>query len=73
MVPHTIFHMMVLVVSFKKIGGIRAFLTGVMNRRYGRPVNFSDWEIVELETVVKEVKEVIDVVDSKKIVLILAR
>lgn len=59
---------------FQKIGQLRSFLTGVMNREYGRRVNFSEeWEIVEMEMVVKEVKEVIDVVDSKKIVQILSR
>lgn len=58
---------------FQKIGGIRAFLTGIMNRRYGLPLNFSDLEIVELETVVKNTKELIDVIDPKKIVEILAR
>lgn len=58
---------------FQKMGQLRAFLTGIMNCRYGSQVNLSDWEIVELETVVKEVKEIIDVVDPKKIVEILAR
>lgn len=59
---------------FQKIGQLRSFLTGVMNREYGRRVNFSEeWEIVELEMVVKNTKEVIDVIDSKKIVHILSR
>ena len=58
---------------FQKMGQLRAFLTGVLNRQYGRDVNLSDWEIVELEMVVKNTKEVIDVVDPKKIVEILAR
>lgn len=58
---------------FQKMGQLRAFLTGIMNRQYGREVNFSDLEIVELEMVVKEVKEVIDVVDPKKIIEILKR
>jgi hypothetical protein len=44
-----------------------------MNRRWGSNIDFNDWEIVELEMVVKEVKQVIDVVDPKKIVEILAR
>ena len=58
---------------FQKMGQLRAFLTGVLNRQYGRDVNLGDWEIVELEMVVKNTKEVIDVVDPKKIVEILAR
>lgn len=58
---------------FQKLGQLRAFLTGIMNRRYGRQVNLSDLEIVELEMVVKNTKEVIEVVDPKKIVEILAR
>ena len=58
---------------FQKMGQLRAFLTGVMGRSYGSKVDFADWESLELEMVVKEVKEVIDVVDPKKIVEILAR
>jgi hypothetical protein len=61
---------------FQKMGRLRAFLTGVMNCQYGRysrHVDLGEWEIVELEMVVKDTKEVIDVVDSKKIVEILAR
>lgn len=63
---------------FQNLGKLRAFLTGVMNRQYGRQVNFSDWEIVELEIVelemvVKEIKSVNDVVDPKKLIQILAR
>ncbi len=58
---------------FQKMGHLRTFLTGIMNRRWGSNIDFNDWEILELEMVVKEVKEVIDVVDPKKIVEILAR
>ena len=58
---------------FQKMGQLRAFLTGVMSRRWGSNIDFNDWEILELEMVVKEVKQVIDVVDPKKIVEILAR
>lgn len=58
---------------FQKIGQLRAFLTGVMNCRYGSLVNLDDWEIVELEMVIKDIKQVVDVVDPKKIIEILAR
>jgi hypothetical protein len=58
---------------FQKMGRLRSFLTGVMYRTYGAPVDFNDWEIVELEMVVKDTKQVIDVIDPKKIVKILAR
>lgn len=59
---------------FQSIGNLRSFLTGVMKRQYGRQVIFSaEWEIVELEMVVREVKEVIDVIDSKKILDILSK
>lgn len=58
---------------FQKLGQLRAFLTGVMHRQYGREVHLGDWEIVELEMVIKDTKQVIDVVDPKKIVEILAR
>jgi hypothetical protein len=58
---------------FQKMGQLRTFLTGVMNRRWGASFDFNDWEIVELEMVVKDTKQVIYLIDPKKIVEILAR
>jgi hypothetical protein len=59
---------------FQKIGQLRTFLTGVMNNdsHYGRrdetPRNrVADWEIVELEMVVKDVKSVHEVITAKKL------
>ena len=57
---------------FQKMGQLRAFLTGVMNNsRKNQDMN--EWKIVELDMVVKDTKELIDVIDPKKIVQILAR
>lgn len=57
---------------FQKLGHLRSFLTGVMNHRW-KSQSMGEWEIVEIEMVVKNTKEVIDVVDPNKIVEILAR
>ncbi len=51
---------------FQKIGQLRSFLTGVMNNPYCH-VDVSDWEIVELEMIVKEVKGVHEVITAKKL------
>lgn len=51
---------------FQKIGQLRSFLTQVMNsERLSR--NLNDWEIVELEMVVRDTKNVHEVLTSKKI------
>jgi hypothetical protein len=57
---------------FQKIGHLRAFLTGVMNNKW-KSESVNNWEIVELEMVIKDTKEIIDVIDKKKIIEILAR
>lgn len=57
---------------FQKMGQLRAFLTGVMNNRW-KNQEMNDWKIVELEMVVRDTKEIIDIIDPKKIVQILAR
>lgn len=51
---------------FQKLGPLRTFLTCVMNSDR-RNKDISDWEVVELEMIVKDVKEIVDVVDKKKI------
>lgn len=54
---------------FQSLGQLRTFLTGVMNadgRSDGRN-RVSEWEIVELEMVVKEVKGVHEVITAKKL------
>jgi hypothetical protein len=54
---------------FQTLGQLRTFLTGVMNadgRSDGRN-RVSEWEIVELEMVVKEVKGVHEVITAKKL------
>lgn len=57
---------------FSNLGKLRAFLTGVMNSsRFQESLN--NWEIVELEIVIKEVKTVNDVIDPKKLIQILSR
>ena len=59
---------------FQSLGNLRTFLTGVMNQDswYARngetPRNrVADWEVVELEMVVKEVKAVHEVITAKKL------
>lgn len=59
---------------FQSLGQLRTFLTGVMNtdewnaRNGGTSQNrVANWEVVELEMVVKEVKAVHEVFTAKKI------
>jgi hypothetical protein len=58
---------------FQSLGNLRTFLTGVMNEdaRWKESVNqrnrIADWEIVELEMVVKQVRQPFDVIDPKKV------
>jgi len=59
---------------FQKLGQLRTFLTGVMNndewyaRKGEAPRNsVADWEVVELEMVVKDVKGVHEVITAKKL------
>jgi hypothetical protein len=51
---------------FQKIGQLRSFITQVMNSKW-RDADLSNWEIVELEMVVKEVKGVHEIVTPKRI------
>lgn len=51
---------------FQKIGQLRSFLTQVMNSSY-RKVDLSNWEVVELEMVVKDTKAVHEVLTAKRI------
>lgn len=51
---------------FQKIGQLRAFITQVMNSKW-READLSNWEIVELEMVIKEVKGVHEIVTPKRI------
>lgn len=62
---------------FQSLGSLRSFLTSVMNtdgrnNRYGDKSGghhnrVADWEVVELEMVVKEVKGVHEVITAKKL------
>jgi hypothetical protein len=59
---------------FQTLGQLRSFLTGVMNhdsyyaRKGETPHNrVAEWEVVELEMVVKEVKGVHEVITAKKL------
>ena len=58
---------------FQSLGNLRTFLTGVMNAdgsSDGRN-RVSEWEVVELEMVVKEVKGVHEVITAKKLLALL--
>jgi hypothetical protein len=54
---------------FQSLGQLRSFLTGVMNNdsRLKERNRVSEWEVVELEMVVKETKAVHEVFTAKKI------
>lgn len=59
---------------FQSLGQLRTFLTSVMNhdsyyaRKGETPCNrVAEWEVVELEMVVKEVKGVHEVITAKKL------
>ena len=51
--------------AFMSIGKLRTFLTTVLNNEY-RSKNVSDWEIVEIEMRVKDVKGLLDVIKPEK-------
>jgi hypothetical protein len=51
---------------FQKIGQLRSFITQVMNSRH-RHAEISNWEIVELEMVIKDIKGVHEIVTPKRI------
>ena len=55
---------------FQTVGNLRSFLTNVMNNQY-RSNHLSEWEIVELEMIVKEVKAIHEVVKPEKLVQLL--
>jgi hypothetical protein len=57
---------------FQKLGGLRSFITGVMNAGHSR-ISVSDWEVVELEMVVKEVKDVHEIISAKKLTELLSK
>lgn len=59
---------------FQSLGQLRTFVTGVMNsdasntKHGGTPRNrVAEWEIVEMEMVVKEVKNVHEIITAKKL------
>lgn len=55
---------------FQKIGQLRAFLTGVMNSDSRKDIGrnrVAEWEVVELEMIVKDVKGVHEVITAKKL------
>ena len=57
---------------FQKIGSLRSFLTIVMNDQH-QSRKISDWEIVELELSVKEVKGIHEVITQKKLIELLTK
>jgi hypothetical protein len=56
---------------FKTLGELRTFLSGVITRHHTR--NISDWEIVEVELVYKEVMSVNDVITAKTLIKLLTK
>lgn len=57
---------------FQSLGNLRSFLTGVMNNPYEN-INVTDWEIVELEMVVKDIKDVHEVITAKRLTELLTK
>jgi len=54
--------------TFQSIGALRTFLTGVMNCQYKSVGDkISEWEIVELEVIEKDVKGIHEVITAKKL------
>jgi hypothetical protein len=60
---------------FQTLGQLRTFLTGVMNAdgRLAEQNRVSEWEVVELEMVVKEVKGVHEVITPKKLMSLIKK
>jgi hypothetical protein len=59
---------------FQSLGQLRSFLTSVMSNYHRlKAADISDWEIVELEMVVKEVKGVHEVITAKKLMELLKK
>lgn len=56
---------------FKTLGELRTFLSNVIRRHHTR--NISDWEIVEVELVYKEVMSVNDVITAKTLIKLLVK
>lgn len=53
---------------YDTLGKLRATITNKMNSHYDSVRNeVQDWEFVEYEVTVKEVKQLFDVVDKKKV------
>jgi len=55
---------------FQKIGQLRTFLTGVMNadsRKDSGRNRVAEWEVVELEMLIKDVKGVHEIITAKKL------
>lgn len=55
---------------FQSLGQLRTFLTHVMKSSSNSIMN--DWEIIELDLVVKNTKEIHEIVSSKKILELLS-
>lgn len=56
---------------FQKLGQLRTFLTGVINAN--RNGSMDDWEIVELEMVPKNVREVHELIKPERLVDLLKK
>lgn len=53
---------------FQSLGQLRTFLTGVMNADdRGDRNRVAEWEVVELEMLVKDVKSIHEVITAKKL------
>lgn len=57
---------------FQTLGSLRAFITGVLSHSHSTK-HIPDWEIIEFEMAIKEVKEVHDIITQKKLIELLSR
>lgn len=55
---------------FSSLGNLRSFITCTMNSAYTKP-DYSDWNVVEFEMVVKDVKPLHEIVKPEKIIKLL--
>lgn len=55
---------------FQNIGALRTFLTNILNIEYRRK-NLGDWEIVEFEIMVKDVKDIHQIIKPEKLMKLL--
>lgn len=57
---------------FQSLGALRTFLTGIMNHPY-RSSDVTEWEVIELAMVVRDIKDVHEVITAKRLTELLKK